>query len=685
MKNIRLLPAALLVPVSLMILLNAAVARAELTLDPDFDTDGLAVVDIDTGPDVARDIALQADGALVLAGRSRKTVGADAMDYVALTRLNGTTGAIDGTFGTAGIVTFLPGLTAANGAGGEGRGVAIQPLDQKIIVAGTWRSDPTVSSQVFVARFGPNGLLDASFGTGGVTLFTPAGMTEPAGNAIALRSDGSIAVVGSATADGASVGFVAVLDSTGALDSGYALSVVPNPLAEPAGADFGFNAVAVLSGDRILAAGGGGDLTLAQFTGTGAPDPSFDSDGIATFNFLGFDAADGPAQSFDVITALAVRGDGRILMAGRIGGSSTATSTNRVLGQVTSSGVLDTTFGSGGYAPLVNISDAVPEGLGVRPSGDVVLVGQGFTPMQISPNGIAVSSAAAPFPVGLNGLALLDSGDVVGAGAHTVSGINTAFAAVRLTATDLADGPDTVPDPFGFATQTGLEPGVVATSNTVTITGLTAPAPISVSSGDSYSIGCSDFTTAAGTITNGNTVCVRAEALQDDSRAKYAELNIGGAVGLFTLITGVTTPEPFTFTDRVGVLLGETVYADPITITGITVSSRVEISQNSQYQINCAGPFTRSPGVVRNNETICVRHVAAGSLSTLTNTELTVGGVSDTFTSTTVVDKPLPGGSAMDVWSLGLLAPLVAYRRRRGARRSVCRSAFRRDRQWSRA
>ena len=120
-------------------------------------------------------------------------------------------------------------------------------------------------------------------------------------------------------------------------------------------------------------------------------------------------------------------------------------------------------------------------------------------------------------------------------------------------------------------------------------------------------------------------------------------------------------------------LLDETVYSNPITITGITAPSRVEISQNSQYQINCAGSFTRNAGVVRNNETICVRHSAAGSLSTLTDTVLTVGGVSDTFTSTTVVDKPLPGGSAMDVWALGLLAPLVGYRRRRSARRSADR------------
>ena len=54
-----------------------------------------------------------------------------------------------------------------------------------------------------------------------------------------------------------------------------------------------------------------------------------------------------------------------------------------------------------------------------------------------------------------------------------------------------------------------------------------------------------------------------------------------------------------------------------------------------------------------------MRQIAASSLATLTDTVLTVGGVSDTFTSTTVVDKPLPGSSAMDAWALLVLAPLA--------------------------
>ena len=170
---------------------------------------------------------------------------------------------------------------------------------------------------------------------------------------------------------------------------------------------------------------------------------------------------------------------------------------------------------------------------------------------------------------------------------------------------------------------------------------------------------------------NGDTLCVVLVAPATDLTSSVLTLNLGGSTSAsqksatFTVTTGETVPNAFTFTDQVGVLLNATVYAEPITITGITAPSRVVVS-NGQWQLNCTGGYTSIPGFVANGETICVRHIAAGSLSTLTSTELSVGGISDTFTSTTVVDKPLPGSSAMDLWSLLMLTPLLGYRRRAG-------------------
>lgn len=652
MKNTRPSSApvlALLVPgilslglLGLGALFPAGEAHADLALDTTFDTDGIAQVDVAAGPDAARDVAVQLDGALVLAGRSRQTSGGSTIDYVTVTRLDALAGVPDATFGTGGTVTFLPGLSATNGGGGDGQALVIQPLDQKILVAGTWKASAAAASEVFVARFDTSGVLDGTFGTGGVVLLTPASVTNPAGNAIALRSDGSIIVAGTGTAASESVGFVTGLTSAGLPIPGFTDGIVQNPLVT-GGASFGFNDVAVLAGDGILAGGGGGDLTLAQFTSTGAPDTAFDADGIASFNFLTFSTATGPNPSFDVITAIKVLGDGRILFTGRAGSTATSTATNRVLGRASAAGVLDATFGSGGYAPLVDAStEEVPQGLGVRPSGDIVLVGQGFTPTQISANGIAVIGITGTFNPVLADLEVLGDGNVVAAGTRTVSGANTAIAAARIIATDLADGPDTVPDPFPFTTQTGLEPGFIATSNTVTISGIDAPAVISVSSGDLYAIGCvAPFVTASGTITNGQTVCVRTDAAQADITAKSAFLIIGGVVSQFTLVTGDATPDQFSFVDQTGVAASTAITSAPITLAGLTTRTDVGITGAGSYSAGCTATYTTQTTTVDPGTEICVRHTSAAATGGIVTTTLVTGIntiIQDTFTTTTGVD-----------------------------------------------
>ena len=645
MNNIRLPLAALLAPVSLTMLLFAGQAGAALTLDTTFDTDGLAEVNIGAGVDAARGIAVASGGALVLAGTSRQTIAADTIDYVALTRLNGTTGALDTTFGSIGKVTFLPGLSATNGGGGVARAVAIQSLDQKIVVAGTWKASAAATRQVFVARLGADGVLDGGFGTDGVTLLTPAGVTDPAGNAIAIRSDGSIVVAGSGTAVGtAGVGFVIVLDGSGALDSGFTPAVVPNPLPAPGGAGFGFNAVTVLPGDRILAAGGGGDLTLAQFTSAGVPDTNFDGDGIATFNFLSFDDESGPQSSFDLITALKVLGDGRVLIAGRWGQDSLASTANPLLARVAAGGALDSTFGSAGFAPLpITGSGRVPSSVGVRSSGDIVLVGPLLGPTQVSPNGIALGVAVDTGTTTLADLAVLADDSVVAAGERRDSLTNTTFGTARLTATDLPDGPDAVPDPFSFATQTGREPGIDVTSNTVTITGITAAAPVTVAQGTMYSIGCTaSFVATAGSITDGESVCLRRAASQADLSVAFAQIFVGGVQGVFSIVTGDATPDSFDFVNQTSVAVGTTVTSNTITLSGLNTRTDVSITgTGSTYSVGCSVNFTAGVTRVDPGAQICVRHTSSAIPGADTTTTLSVGvgtKVTRVFTSTTIGD-----------------------------------------------
>ena len=96
---------------------------------------------------------------------------------------------------------------------------------------------------------------------------------------------------------------------------------------------------------------------------------------------------------------------------------------------------------------------------------------------------------------------------------------------------------DSAPDPFSFAAQTGVEPAAEVTSNTVTILGLEVAAHISVLRG-TYAVGCTGtFTETPGTISNGQTVCVRQVAADNFSADKTSTLRIGGVAATFTTTT----------------------------------------------------------------------------------------------------------------------------------------------------
>jgi G8 domain len=97
-------------------------------------------------------------------------------------------------------------------------------------------------------------------------------------------------------------------------------------------------------------------------------------------------------------------------------------------------------------------------------------------------------------------------------------------------------------DPYVFVDTHEVAPASVQTSNTVTISGLSAPAQISVSDG-TYSIGCNaTFTAATGTISNGQTVCVRHTAASDEGASINTTLRIATSQSMFASTTAYANP-----------------------------------------------------------------------------------------------------------------------------------------------
>jgi MYXO-CTERM domain-containing protein len=116
----------------------------------------------------------------------------------------------------------------------------------------------------------------------------------------------------------------------------------------------------------------------------------------------------------------------------------------------------------------------------------------------------------------------------------TVGGVADTFSVTTVPA-------DTTPDAFAFTDQTGVALNSAITSNEITVAGINAAAPISVTDGQ-YSINGGAFTAAAGTVLAGNTVRVRVTSSATVSTAVNATLTIGGVSDTFTATTTATPP-----------------------------------------------------------------------------------------------------------------------------------------------
>lgn len=119
---------------------------------------------------------------------------------------------------------------------------------------------------------------------------------------------------------------------------------------------------------------------------------------------------------------------------------------------------------------------------------------------------------------------------------HTLE-VAVAGQAAPASATFTRRACDVLPDPFSFASQTGLNTGRPATSNTITITGIETDAVINSSNGQ-YSVGCNGtFTGSPGTISNGQTVCVRHTTSTQYSASTVTTVSVGDGSATFTSTT----------------------------------------------------------------------------------------------------------------------------------------------------
>lgn len=109
--------------------------------------------------------------------------------------------------------------------------------------------------------------------------------------------------------------------------------------------------------------------------------------------------------------------------------------------------------------------------------------------------------------------------------------------------TNTTSNPDTTPDPFSFLDQTGVATSSLITSNSVTIMGIDASTPVSVSGDGSPEIRISGGSWATnGNIENGQTLEVRLTSNAASTTMNSASVDVGGVTDQWDVTTAAPGP-----------------------------------------------------------------------------------------------------------------------------------------------
>ncbi len=321
------------------------------SLDPSFGTGGkVTVLDGFTRPAVGVDMALQADGKIVLLGDT---------DFNVVVRRYTPDGALDTTFGNGGTSEVNTGTAYESGMS-----IIVQP-DGKIVGVGQdfWYFPPRRHAAT-IFRLNANGLPDTTFGPAGTGIVTIENGSSY-GKAF-IRSNGEIIYAGNYYRNGQATIVLGRYDSNGIPDPSFGTDgLVTHSLN---GAETFLSSAAMQRDGKLVVAGRdysvpGGRGYVARFNLDGSQDIEFGTDGV--FN----------PSSFGAETVL-IQHDGKIVLTGN--GTANGISGFGLL-RLTSSGVLDNAFGIDGIS-VFPMNAGGPNNAGasdgaLQPDGKILITG----------------------------------------------------------------------------------------------------------------------------------------------------------------------------------------------------------------------------------------------------------------------------------------------------------------------
>lgn len=376
--------------------------------------DGIASTDFAGRYDEATDIAVQPDGKIIAAGRATDATGAN---QVALARYN-VNGTLDTSFDADGLVT----TDLAQYSSEDTQALALQP-DGKMIVAGSAKNPTTLLNDAYLIRYNANGSLDSSFGTGGIVITLGNQVAE--GNVwlypydIVLQPNGKIVVAG--LADYISVygdGYVARYNANGSLDATFLTNVPNHTVNGSVVVNFAnnynvLNAVALQSDGKIVVAG---------WTNEASPDLTvarLNTNGALDTSFDGDGklTTDFGNNTGDFAYDVDIQPDGKIVAVGR----TNINQTDMAAARYNPNGSLDTTFGGGDGKINIDFGTFgdTCTAVAFQPDGKIILGGvseperflNGYTVVKLTPSGAFDTSFG-----GGTGRAITTLGEGVGTG-----------------------------------------------------------------------------------------------------------------------------------------------------------------------------------------------------------------------------------------------------------------------------
>ncbi|WP_428266840.1 hypothetical protein [Haliangium sp.] len=288
------------------------------------------------------------------------TVGGLGALRIALTRLL-PNGAIDPNFGGGNLVR----TDFESGSSGEGaQAYAVgRQVDGRIISIG-WHRAPNFPPDVGLIRFGVNGAVgDLEFGNHkpGKSRIDLGGDEEIYAGDVLANSQ----ILAAGVRDGRLV--VTRATTTGELDTSFASPFGYQTLA--VGTASRANALVVDRQDRIVVAGfvdvnGQRDMVVVRYLADGTPDASFGNGGVVVA---------GDATTSETAAAVAIRPDGRILVAGQ---SNVNGDVDVQLRQFLPDGAPDPDFGTDGVStPRLSTRAEETADMALLPDGRALIVG----------------------------------------------------------------------------------------------------------------------------------------------------------------------------------------------------------------------------------------------------------------------------------------------------------------------